>query len=286
MTLLRQRMIEDMTVRNLSANTQESYVAQVARFAAHFGKSPDLLGPEHVREYQLHLTQVRKLSWSTFNQAVSALRFLYSVTLRKDWAIPRIPYAKSERRLPTVLSRDEADAFLGSITNVKHRAILTTAYAGGLRISEVLHLRPTDIDSQRGVIRVCQGKGRKDRYVMLAADLLTLLREYWRAEKPRGPWLFPGADPQKPFTREAVGAVYLKVRRTLGLRKPVTARMLRHCFATHLLEDKTDIRTIQLLLGHRSLSTTARYTHVSKAAVCATTSPLDALRRRKKKAKR
>lgn len=283
MTPLRQRMIDDMTVRNFSPDTQEAYVRRVADFAKHFDKSPELLGPEHVREFQIHLTQVRKLSWSTFNQTVSALRFLYGVTLGKEWAVPRITYAKTERRLPQVLAQSEAATFLENIESVKHRAILTTAYAAGLRISEVLHLRPVDIDSERGVINVRQGKGRKDRCVMLSTQLLELLRGYWRTVRPGGPWLFPGATPEKPISREAVGAFVIKLRKRMGLRKPVTARMLRHSFATHLLENKTDLRTIQLLLGHRSLATTARYTHVSKAAVCATKSPLDTLKKKSSK---
>ena len=275
MTALRQRMIEMMTVRNLSPSTQYSYIGHVARFAKHFGKSPELLGPNEIREYQLYLINVRKVSKSRLVQVVCALRFLYQVTLEREWPMSYIPYPKRERLLPHVLSRSEALTFLDAMHNVKYRAIVTTAYAAGLRMAEVLNLRIEDIDSKRNVIRVVQGKGRKDRYVMLSPKLLEMLREYWKTDRPPGPLLFPGSDPHRPLRQTSVSYVCRKVRRSLGMKKPVTMRMMRHSFATHLLEAKADVRTIQLLLGHRSLDTTARYTHVSRASVGATPSPLD-----------
>lgn len=275
MTPLRQRMMEDMKVRNLSPKTQSIYVTQVARFAKYFGKSPEWLGPEEIHSYQVYLVK-KHVSWSLFNQTVCALRFLYRITLQKDWAIEHIPFPRRERKLPVVLSLSEVAQFFQAIGHLKHRAILMTAYAAGLRTSEVVHLRVTDIDSQRRVIHVRQGKGRKDRYVMLSPKLLELLRAYWKVVRPRA-WLFPGGRPDRPLNLSTVQRAAQKARLQSGLAKRVTVRALRHSFATHLLESGTDVRTIQVLLGHRSLQTTARYTHVSAKTVCATRSPLDLL---------
>ena len=276
MTPLRRRMIEDMGVRNLSLKTQRRYIDQIARFAKYFGKSPELLGPEEIRTYQVYLVNTQHVSWSTFNIAVSALRFLYHITLQKDWALDRIPFQRQGRTLPVVLSLSEVSEFLGAVTNLKHRAIFMAAYGAGLRTSEVTHLHVADIDSSRMVIRVQQGKGRKDRYVMLSPKLLEVLREYWKVFHPTD-WLFPGRSKDRPISEGTIRAVYENARQASGLRKDVTVRALRHSFATHLLEAGTDVRTIQILLGHRSLQTTARYTHVSANTVCATSSPLDAL---------
>ena len=276
MTPLRQRMLDDMRVRNFSPKTIQAYIDHIAKFAAYFGKSPELLGPEEIRRYQLHLVHERHVSWSTFNQAVCALRFLYHITLQKDWPISHIPFPKRERKLPVVLSPDEVLQFLNSITSLKYRAILMIAYAAGLRLSEVTHLRVTDIDSERMVIRVEQGKGRKDRYVMLSPVLLQILRRYWQAARP-ATWLFPSWKPDRPISHCAVQRACQRAARDAGLSKQVTVRMLRHCFATHLLETGTNIRTIQALLGHSSVSTTQRYTHISAGTVRATQSPLDHL---------
>jgi integrase/recombinase XerD len=269
-------MIEDMRVRNLSLNTQKIYVDRVAKFAQHFGKSPELLGPEEIRTYQLYLIYHRNASWSTRTQHVSALRFLYNVTLGKEWMIRHIPGPRKNITLPVVLSPDEVSRFFENIHNLKHRAILMTAYAASLRVSEVSSLRVSDIDSARMLIRVDQCKGRKDRYVMLSPNLLDLLRAYWKVARPTD-LLFPGRYPDRPLTREAIYQVCLKATKAAGLNKKVTVRALRHCFATHLLEAGANIRVIQLLLGHRSLRTTARYTHVSTATLCSTASPLDSL---------
>ena len=276
MTPLRQRMLEDMRVRNLSEGTQHQYVRQVAKFAQHLGKSPAVLGPEDIRTYQVYLKEQQQVSWSVLNVAVCALRFLYRVTLHKDWAVEHIPFTRRPRKLPVVLSPTEVSRFLESITNLKHRTILTVAYAAGLRTSEVAHLRVEDIDSQRMVIRVLEGKGRKDRYVMLSPKLLQLLRDYWKVARPTH-WLFEGQIPGKPIGKDNIAAFCHKASQACGLSKQVTVRCLRHSFATHLLESGTDVRKIQLLLGHRSLATTGRYTHVSVKAVCATSSPFDAL---------
>jgi len=280
MTPLRQRMTEDLQVRNLARNTQTSYLQQVSLFARHFNKSPELLGPEDIRTYQVYLTNEKKLAPGSIIIAVSALRFLYKVSLHKNWSFQDlIPAPKQPQKLPVVLSPEEVLQFLGCLGNTKHRAILTTCYAAGLRISEAVHLRPTDIDRQRMVIRVEQGKGQKDRYVMLSPKLLETLRTYWRAVRPQGGWLFEGDVSGKPITRNAVELACRKARRLSRIRKPITPHSMRHGFAVHLLESGTDLRTIQLLLGHRSLATTARYLRIATSKVCSASSPLDLLPR-------
>lgn len=275
MTPLRQHLLDDMRMRNLSPHTQDAYVRVVAAFARHFNTSPDLLGRQQVRGYLLHLVR-GGAAWGTYNQARCALHFFYRVTLGMDWPREEIPCAKTPKRLPVILSRDEVRRFLAAAGRVRTRAVLTTAYAAGLRVSELVGLEVPDIDSQRMVIRVRQGKGQKDRYVMLAPALLALLREYWRVHRP-AVWLFPGSHSDQPLTRGAVNHLCRAVACRAGLAKAVSPHTLRHAFATHLLEAGVDIRTIQALLGHRSLRTTARYTFVSPGKVIATRSPLDAL---------
>jgi site-specific recombinase XerD len=275
MSPLRQRMIEDMQIRNLSLHTQRAYIDQVSRFARYFGRSPATLGSEDIRTYQIYLAIERRLASSSIQIAIAALRFLYRVTLKKEWAFAEvIPSPKAATKLPVVLSPDEVRRFLDCLNSVKHRAILTTCYGAGLRISEAVHLKTTDIDSRRMMIRVAQGKGQKDRYVMLSPKLLDMLRRYWREARPKA-WLFPGDRPGQPITRFAVACACDKARRRAGIAKPVTPHSLRHAFAVHLLETGTDVRTIQLLLGHRNLTTTARYLRIAASAVCATRSPLD-----------
>jgi integrase/recombinase XerD len=277
MTSLRQRMTEDMQVRNLALNTQTSYVQQVSLFARHFDKSPEQLGPEEIRTYQVYLTNEKKLAPGSVLIAVAALRFLYKISLKKDWTFEDvIPAPKKPQKLPVVLSPEEVLRFLGCVGSNKHRAILTTCYAAGLRISEAVRLTPTDIDSQRMVIRVDQGKGQKDRYVMLSTKLLEILRSWWRLARPQ-PWLFPSHIPGRHISKDAVEQACQKAHRLSGIPKPITPHSLRHGFAVHLLESGTDVRTIQLLLGHRSLATTARYLRIATSKVCSTSSPLDLL---------
>jgi integrase/recombinase XerD len=277
MTSLRQRMTEDMQVRNLALNTQTSYLRQVSLFARFFNKSPELLGPVDLRTYQVYLTNDRELSTSSIVVAVSALRFLYNVSLKRNWNLDEvIPTAKQPQTLPVVMSPEEVLRFLASVASLLHRVILTVCYAAGLRISEAVHLKPTDIDSQRMVIRVEQGKGQKDRYVMLSPKLLETLRSYWRAMRPKV-WLFEGDTPGRPITANAVQQACQKTQQIAGIHKPVTPHSFRHAFAVHLLESGTDVRTIQLLLGHRSLATTARYLRIATSKVCSTSSPLDLL---------
>lgn len=277
MTPLRIRMTEDMQLRNLSPNTQDSYLRQVSQFARYFKKSPEELGREDIRSYQVYLTNEKKLATGSILIAVSALRFLYRVTLQKDWSFEDIiPAPKKPQSLPVVLSPEEALKFLDSVRPINHHAILTTCYAAGLRVSEAICLSPTDIDSQRMVIRVKQGKGQKDRYVMLSTRLLQILRDWWKVKKPRQ-WMFPGSTMGTHITRGAVEDACKKAHRLCGIRKPITPHSLRHAFAVHLLERGTDVRTIQLLLGHRSLATTQRYLRIATVKVCSTASPLDLL---------
>jgi site-specific recombinase XerD len=268
-------MREDMQIRHLSPHTQRAYLAAVARFANHFGRSPAALGLEDIRAFQLHLVS-HGIGHSTFTIIVSALRFLYTVTLRKDWRVDEIPHARKPQRLPVVLSPTEVSQFLEAAPNLKYRTAFTIGYAAGLRVSEVVALKIRDIDSQRMVIRVAQGKGRKDRYVMLSPKLLTLLREYWKAARPTD-WLFPGKIPGQPLNVKNFQRACVAARHASGLTKPVTVHTLRHSFATHLLESGTNVRAIQLLLGHRSLATTARYTQVSPQVFGALPSPFDRL---------
>ncbi len=252
---------------------------QVSLFARYFDKSPELLGPDDIRAYQVYMTNDRKLATGSILIAVAALRFLYKVSLKKDWAFEDvIPAPKKPEKLPLILSPEEVLHFLGCVGSSKHRAILSSCYGAGLRVSESIRLRAADIDSQRMVIRVDQGKGRKDRYVMLSARLLETLRSYWRAVRPNE-WLFEGDIPGRPIDRSSVELACQKAHRLSRITKPVTPHSLSHAFAVHLLEAGTDIRTIQLLLGHRSLSTTARYLRLSASKVCSTSSPLDLLPR-------
>ncbi len=277
MTPLRQRMCEDMQVRNFSENTQKSYLQQVSLYARHFGRSPEGLGPANIRTYQLYLTNEKKLSTSSILIATSALRFLYTVSLKRPWDVEEVlPMPKKPQTLPVILSPKEVQHFLSCVPRRKARTVLTVCYAAGLRVSEAIALKPTDIDSQRMTLRVTQGKGQKDRYVMLSEQLLKILRDWYRAAKPTD-WMFPGVIPGSHITRVGVSEACTLGARRSGLKKPITPHSMRHAFATHLLEYGTDLRTIQLLLGHRSLSTTARYLRMAVSKVCATRSPLDLL---------
>jgi len=276
MTALREKMLTDLQLRNYSQHTIDAYIRQVAAFACHFGTSPDRLSPSQVRDYQLFLLRQKQASWPSLVQTVAALRFFYRVTLGRRWMIDYLPHPRYVKPLPTVLSQAEVLALLRAKHNLKHRALLTTIYAAGLRVSEVAHLLLTDIDSRREVIHVRRGKGQKDRLVMLSPHLLTLLREYWQAYRPPR-WLFPGDDPQQPIHTRSILRVCKAAGVAADISKTVTPHVLRHSFATHLLEAGTDLRTIQLLLGHHSLRTTARYVHVSTLALRSTVSPLDLL---------
>jgi site-specific recombinase XerD len=253
---------DDLRIRHYSPRTIEIYLDCIRAFAAYFGKSPEELGPEEIRRYQRFLVEEKQVSWPSFNQVVSALRFLYGVTLHRPEVIARIPYPKRETKLPIVLSVEEVGQLLGAVRNMKHRTILMTLYAAGLRLSEALTLQVTDIDSARMVIRVRQGKGRKDRYVDLSDTLLAALRAYWKVYRPRH-YLFPSPDGDQPLNDSVVQKLCARARQRAGLQKRITPHTLRHCYATHLLEAGKDLRTIQMRLGHQALTTTARYLHVA-----------------------
>lgn len=276
MTQLRQRMLEELQLRNYCAGTIRLYLHHVAAFAEHFHRSPDQLGAEEIRRYQLFLIHEKKLAWSSYNQIVCALRFFYAKTLKRTFLLQDIPFPRSEQRLPLILSPEEVAQILSAPPRLKSRALLMTIYAAGLRRSEVAGLRVRDIDSARMTITVHQGKGRKDRVVMLSPVLLETLRQYWRQHKPKE-WLFPGNNPGQPISGNDIFMVFHNAVRRAGITKKVSPHSLRHCFATHLLESGTDLRTIQILLGHRSLKTTARYLHISQHQMRATASPLDSL---------
>ena len=275
-TPLRQRMIEDMTIRQFGPKTQHDYVRVVADFARFLGRSPDQAEPEDLRRYQLRLA-ADGASPAKMNAAVSALRFFFKVTLGRQGYGERLATVRKEDRLPEVLSPEEVALLLHCAPSLKHKAALSIAYGCGLRVSEIVHLKVADIDSARMLIRVEQGKGRKDRYVMLSPELLELLRAWWRMARPQG-WLFPGRDAGQPITARQLNRALKMAAASAGLDKPVSMHTLRHCFATHLLERKTDVRVIQALLGHKKLDTTARYTRVAIKTLGAVQSPLTHLR--------
>ncbi len=273
LSLLRRRMIDDMRIRNYSPNTIRNNVRRVELFAKHFGRSPEQLGPEDIRAFQVDLIE-SKASPGVLNQFVAALRFFYSVTFKQPWAIESIPYSKQPKKLPEIPAREVVLKFLEGVPNLKHRAILTTCYGAGVRISEVTHLKVTDIDSARMILHVHQGKGRKDRIIPLSEALLRLLREYWRVVMPKT-WLFPGARTGRPISSRSVARVCKRACERSGIKKKLTVHTLRHAFATHLLDAGTNIRAIQLILGHSSLQSTGIYIHLSTRALLATMSPLD-----------
>ena len=286
---LRQRMIEDMTVRGFTPDTQRGYLTAVANFTAFFGRSPDQAGVEDLRRFQFHMRS-EGASATTMNAAVSALRFFFGVTLGRGDAEVGMTHVRLPQRLPVILSVEEVARLLDHAPGLKARAALSLAYGAGLRASEVVSLKVTDIDSGRQVIRVEQGKGRKDRYALLSDDLLELLRAWWRLGRETGKmlpggWLFPGQNPTNPLSARQLGRIFHGAREAAGIDKPVSLHTLRHCFATHLLEQKVDIRVIQVLLGHTKLNTTAHYSQVDSSTLRAVKSPLELLGAKEKKNK-
>ena len=275
MTPLRQRMIEELKRRNYSARTVNTYVGAIARFARHFKKSPELLGANEIRAWQL-LLHDRGLSFSTYNCHSCALRFLYGVVLGLPDMTTLIPFARRERKLPTLLSQDEIRALLKSITNGRDRVVVTVAYACGLRVSELAALRVKDIDGARKLLHVHAGKGRKDRLIPLPDSLLALLRNYWRVYRP-DEWLFAGETKGTHVDVRTIQRAVKDAAAAAGIHKHVTPHVLRHCFATHMLEAGIDLRIVQSLLGHNSVVTTCRYHHMARTVVTATRSPLDIL---------
>jgi len=286
---LRQRMIEDMEVRGFIACTQRGYIRAVRDFTVFFGRSPDRSDAEDLRRYQLHMRSIGA-SATSMNAAVSALRFFFGVTLGRGDAQAGMTTVREPRKLPVILSTEEVARLLDAAPGLKYRAALSVAYGAGLRASEVVSLRVTDIDSERQVIRVEQGKGRKDRYAMLSLDLLELLRAWWRVGREKGVmlpggWLFPGQSPVNPLTTRQLRRAFDGAREAAGIDKRVSLHTLRHCFATHLLEQKVDIRVIQVLLGHTKLDTTAHYSQVDSRILKAVKSPLELLPAKEEKKK-
>jgi integrase/recombinase XerD len=270
------RMKADMKLRNFSPKTQDEYLRGVQVFLARYTKPAEELGEDEVREYLLEIQATR--SASTLKVYRAGLKFFFGSTLGRPEVVASIRSPRVPVKLPQVLSGSEVEALLGAIRSVKYRAVAMTTYSAGLRISEACRLEPRDIDRARGVIHIRQGKGGIDRFVMLSPRLLKVLEAYWRAERPKGPLLFPGARPGAPLSAESVRKVVQKAAVAAGITKPVTLHLLRHSFATHLLDAGTDIRIIQVLLGHRSIATTQIYAHVSTRTVARTKSPLDLLR--------
>jgi integrase/recombinase XerD len=272
MTPLRQRLIDDLRLRNYSSRTIEAYVAGVARLAKHFQRSPDQLGVEDLRRFQLHLLE-QQVSWSLFNVVVAALRFFYGTTLGRPEAVPFIAYGKRRRSIPAVLSVEEVRDLFAATAPGRDRVLLQTAYACGLRISELVHLQVADIDASRMIVTVRQGKGRKDRQVPLSERLLTELRRQWGTHRSR-PWLFPG-QADRPLHPSNVQRLFQAALARAGIAKRATPHTLRHSFATHLLEAGVDLATVQRLLGHGSITTTSHYLHVSRRHLAKTPSLLD-----------
>ena len=281
MTHLRKLMLEELERRNYSPSTTRCYVRAVHEFARYFNRAPDQLGPDHIRQYQAYLFRERKLEPNTVIQHLGGIRFFYIKTLKQSWSADLTPYPKKALHLPSILSREEVNSLIEAAPTPFQRTLLMALYATGLRRAELAHLKITDIDSARNVIHVQGGKGRKDRDVMLSPNLLEVLREHWRSlrRKP-AVWLFPGnrwhtAD--YPISPKVIWTACREAAQRAGIRKEVHPHTLRHCFATHLLEDGADLRTIQILLGHRDLEETTIYLHLSQQHLNATASPLDSL---------
>jgi integrase/recombinase XerD len=276
MTTLRQRMLEDLRIRNYAPTTVRCYIRAVAEFAHYFNKPPDQLGAEQIRSWQLFLLNEKRVKLSTYIQAVCALRFFYQNTLHRKIEIDRIPLPRYEKKLPVILSKAEVKAVLEAPRNLKHRAMLAAMYGAGLRVSEVANLKVSDLDRQRRVIWVRGGKGRKDRQVMLAEPLREVLAAYWRWKRPTE-WMFPGKKPDCPIGTSSIFRACVKAARKAGITKPIHPHSLRHAFATHLLDEGVNLLVIQTLLGHTHLKTTAGYLHLSDSAVRSTRSPLETL---------
>lgn len=274
MSKLRDQMLADLQLKGITPRTQKTYLREVRNFAKHFGKSPEQLGENEVREYLLYLLNERKLSDGTLRFYVAALKFLYKTTLKRDWVVENIKNPRRKKKLPVVLALSEVKALFSVTTNLKHKAMLMITYCSGLRISEAARLRITDIDSKRMMVRIQQGKGGKDRYSILSHTALECLRRYWRKYHP-GEWLFEGMDKKEHISTSTIREVFYQAKKRAGITKPASVHTLRHSFATHLVEAGTSLHHVQLLLGHRSPNTTTVYLHVSRLNIAQVTSPLD-----------
>ena len=272
---LRERMQHELVVRGMSPRTQQSYLAAVQGLTKYYHQRPDTISEEQVQAYVRHLIEQRHLAPSSVRVAVMGLRFFYTQTLQRPFS--RLPLPKRAKTLPAVLSREEVTRLLANTTTLRERALLMTTYGGGLRVSEVVRLRVTDIDAERGMLGVEQGKGRKDRYTLLGPRLLTELRHYWQVYRPAPPWVFPQRHKAVPMDASTAQRIYYAVKQRAGITKAGGIHALRHAFATHLLEAGTDLPTLQRLLGHESVTTTMHYVHVARSHAAAQGSPLDSL---------
>lgn len=276
MGVLRDRMLRELQLRRYAAPTQKAYLEAVKGLAEHYMIAPDRLTATQVQDYLLYLMLERKLEWNSVNSIVSGLKFFYVQTLKRPDIAFAIPARRTPRCLPEIYSAQELQRLFGAARPGKPRALLMTTYGGGLRVGEVIRLRVTDIDSDRRMIRVTQGKRNKDRYTLLSERLLTELRAYWKIDRPQ-PWLFPGRNPQRPMTDDTARLFFTQAKAKAGIRKQGSIHVLRHCFATHLLEAGVDLRTIQILMGHASITSTAYYLHVTRKNLDKTQNPLDLL---------
>jgi site-specific recombinase XerD len=271
---LRDQMLVDLQLRGATPRTQKTYLREVSNFAKYFNRSPKELGRGELKEYMLYLMKERHLSDGTFRFYVAALKFLYRTTLKREWVVEKIKCPKRKRKLPVVLDISEVESLFSVTTNLKHKAILMITYSSGLRVSETARLKMTDIDSKRMMVRVRQGKGGNDRYSILSQTALEHLRQYWRKYRPTE-WLFEGAKKDDPISTHSIQLMFYAARKRAGITKPASVHTLRHSFATHLIEAGTSLHHVQLLLGHRSPTTTTVYLHVSRLNLAQVTSPLD-----------
>ncbi|NLJ04383.1 MAG: tyrosine-type recombinase/integrase [Exilispira sp.] len=269
---------KELKLRGYSQKTRKAYLHHIGKFLCYFMKDPVLLDESHIKEYVLYLIDEKRVSWSYHNQAVSALKFLYDEILNEHRVVSGLPRPRKENKLPVVISKEDVILLLEAVSNIKHRAIMMLVYSAGLRVSEVVRLKIEDIDENRRLIRIREGKGRKDRYTLLSDVALVALREYWQACRPKD-WIFPGSKPNSHITTRTVEKILEATRKKAGIHEHVTVHTLRHSFATHLLEGGTDLRYIQELLGHKSSKTTEIYTHVSNKDISKIKSPLDTIRK-------
>lgn len=285
MGALKDKMKMDMELKNLSKRTIETYLTCMKRFASYYGKSPDKIDHNVIRDYLYYLLKEKNLSQATINQTYSALKFFYETTLGRQWDALKIPRSRRIKKLPIVLSKKEVGAILDKLQNLKHRAILMTIYSGGLRLGEAINLKVSDIDSQRMMIRVCQGKGNKDRYTLLGKRTLETLRVYWKTYRPND-WLFPSTHRDEPIGPSSIQKVFHEALIKARIKKKASVHTLRHSFATHLLEEGTEIPYIQNLLGHSDSRTTSIYLHVARKRLSKVVSPIDLLEEERDKPKK
>ena len=276
MNTLREKMLAELQLRGITPRTQTAYLREIANLEKYFKKSPEELGEEEVKEYLVHMLEDRGLSSGTYKYYAAGIKFLYRTTLNRGEVVEKIKYPKAKIKLPVVLDLSEVRTMLSVMENLKHRAVLTITYSAGLRVSETAHLKVTDIDSKRMMVRVRQGKGGKDRYTILSKTTLECLREYWRAYRPKD-WLFEGQKEGSHLCYTSIRNIFVEAKERAGITKPVGPHSLRHAFATHLIEAGTSLHHVQLLLGHKSPKTTTVYLHVSKMNLAQVSSPLDSI---------